>query len=279
MREPAMSERARADLTPASAGQAKVGGVSVRGTSHALTNLPNQDAFAFEQVGDWTLMAVADGHGSKRHYRSDRGSAFAVATAMSLLARAAGDIEAGAAGSVLATLAEDLAAGWRERVEGDIRLWPVPERPGFESHAVYGSTCIAAAIGPGCSLFLQIGDGDVLASAPSLEVDRVVPLDPHLVGAGTYSLCQPDAVARTHLRLYTAPHPLSAPDFVMAGTDGLSKSYPRDEDFLAVARHFRGTLREAPLQPFLRSLEPWLAECSGRGSRDDITVALYRGQP
>jgi hypothetical protein len=252
-----------------------VGGVSVRGTSHILANMPNQDAFAHEQEGGWTFLAVADGHGSKRHYRSDRGAAFAVATALSLLRRAAREVEAGGGGRVLATLADDLVAGWRERVEADIRLWPVPEPPGFESHAVYGSTCVAAALGPGSSLFLQIGDGDVLASRGAGVVDRVIPLDPHLVGAGTYSLCQPDAVARTHLRLFTAPHPLSAPDFVMAGTDGLSKSYPRDEDFLAVARHFRDTLRTRPLGPFLTSLEPWLAECSGRGSRDDITVAFY----
>lgn len=270
-----MSEAARLSLPALPEPAPSVGGASVRGTSHVLGNLPNQDALAYERAGAWTFLAVADGHGSARHYRSDRGSAFAVATALSLLRRAAREVEAGAAGRVLATLAQDLVAGWRERVEADIRLWPIPERPGFESHAVYGSTCVAAAIGPGCSLFLQIGDGDVLASSRTGEVDRVIPLDPHLVGAGTYSLCQPDAVARTHLRLFTAPHPLSAPDFVMAGTDGLSKSYPRDEDFLAVARHFRQSLRSAPLESLLRSLEPWLSECSGRGSRDDITVALY----
>lgn len=271
-----MSEPARAELPRRDAGAGSVGGLSIRGASHIRADMPNQDAIAHAQEGGWTFLAVADGHGSKRHYRSDRGSAFAVSTMMSLLSRAAHDIQAGGAGRVLANLGQDLVSGWRERVEADIRLAPIPERPGFDSHAVYGSTCIAAAIGPGCSLFLQIGDGDVLASSPGGEVDRVIPLDPHLVGPGTYSLCQPDALARTHLRLFTAPHPLSAPDFVMAGTDGLSKSYPRDEDFLAVARHFRTSLRTNPLQPFLRSLEPWLAECSGRGSRDDITVALFR---
>lgn len=253
----------------------EVGGVTIRGTSHTRANMPNQDAMAYERDGAWTYLAVADGHGSKRHYRSDRGSAFAVATVLDLLRRGAREIEAGAADIVLSRLAQDLHDRWRERVEADIRLSPVPEAPGFDSHAVYGSTCVAAALGPGCSLFLQIGDGDVLASNSSGEVDRVIPLDPHLIGPGTYSLCQPDAVARTHLRLFTSPHPLATPDFVMAGTDGLSKSYPRDEDFVSVTRHFRGSLRTTPLDPFLITLEPWLAECSARGSRDDITVALY----
>ena len=40
-----------------------------------------------------TCLAVADGHGSKRHYRSDRGSAFAVSNMMSLLGRAAGELK------------------------------------------------------------------------------------------------------------------------------------------------------------------------------------------
>ena len=254
---------------------AHVGGVSVRGTSHILAEMPNQDAVSFDRDEEMTLLAVADGHGSRRHYRSDRGSRFAVAAVLPLLRGALRDVEAGRGGAVLSGLAGSFAAIWRERVEADIRQSPIPERPGFDSHAVYGSTCVAAAIGRGCALFLQIGDGDVLASHAGGEVDRVIPLDPNLVGAGTYSLCQPDAPARTHLRLYTAPHPLSAPDFVMAGTDGLSKSYPRDADFLAVARHFRTSLGKTPMKPFLRSLEPWLAECSGRGSRDDITVAFY----
>lgn len=257
----------------------EVGGVTIRGTSHVLANMPNQDAMAHERDGAWTFLAVADGHGSKRHYRSDRGSAFAVATVVALLRRATREIEAGAAAAVLSGLAQNLVEGWRERVEADIRRWPIPEAPGFDSHAVYGSTCVAAAIGPGCSLFLQIGDGDVLAASPTVEADRVIPLDPHLVGAGTYSLCQPDAVARTHLRLFTSPHPLASPDFVMVGTDGLSKSYPSDEDFVSVSRHFRGSLRATPLDPFLVTLEPWLAECSARGSRDDVTVALYSRRP
>ncbi len=257
-----------------------VGGVSVRGASHIRANMPNQDAVGHERHGDWTYLAVADGHGSKPHYRSDRGAVFAVETALALLRRVSGDLVGPGSGEVLATLADDLVAAWRERVEADIRISPVRERPGFESHAVYGSTCLAAAIGPGRALFLQIGDGDLLAagregSGPGSEVDRVVPLDPDLVGPGTYSLCQPDARERVRARFFVAPHPLSAPGFVMAATDGLSKSYPRDGDFLAVARHLSGSLRETPLDVLLRDLEPWLAECSGRGSRDDVTVALF----
>lgn len=253
-----------------------VGGISVRGSSHVRSNMPNQDALGHARRGDWTFLAVADGHGSSRHYRSDRGAVFAVETVLSLLADVTRARMPDELGRALPTLAQDLVAGWRQRVEADIRLSPVRERPGFESHAVYGATCVAAALGPDTALFLQIGDGDVLAAGEAGDVDRAIPFDPHLIGPGTYSLCQPDAVDRIHLRLFAAPHPLSQPRFVMACTDGLSKSYPEDSQFLAVVRHVRETLRTTELPALLGQLEPWLAEVSGRGSRDDVTIAVFK---
>ncbi|WP_375460411.1 PP2C family serine/threonine-protein phosphatase [uncultured Enterovirga sp.] len=252
-----------------------VGGISVRGSSHARSDMPNQDAVGHAREGAWTFLAVADGHGSSRHYRSDRGATFAVETVLTLLGDLARRSTPGEIGRALPTLAQDLVAGWRERVEADIRLSPLRERPGFESHVVYGATCLAAAIGPDAALFIQIGDGDVLAAPADGEVDRAIPLDPHLIGPGTYSLCQPDAIDRVHLRLFAPPHPWSRPDFVMVSTDGLSKSYPEDAQFLAVVRHVRASLRTTQLPALLRQLEPWLAEVSGRGSRDDATIAVF----
>lgn len=252
----------------------EVAGVSVRGLSHVRAKRPNQDAFDTRQEGCWSVMAVADGHGAARHHRSDRGARFAVDAALAVLGEA---VRSGLAAMAEAVphLARDLVALWRRRVEEDIRASPIRERPGFDSHAVYGSTCLAAAIGPDASLFLQIGDGDVLASAPSGEVERAIPRDPALAGPGTYSLCQPDAPAHLHVRLFRAPHPLSAPDFSMLVTDGLANSYREDREFMAAIRHMRGSLRTADLQAFSRELEPWLSRCQELGSHDDVTLTLF----
>lgn len=256
-----------------------VGGVSVRGSSHVRDGRPNQDAVAHARDGDWSFLAVADGHGSAPHYRSDRGATFAVETALALLRRSAADLSGEGAGRVLAALADDLVAGWRDRVEVDIRASPVREPVGFESLAVYGSTCLAAAIGPGLALFLQIGDGDLLAAGPDGETERAIPADPDLTGPGTYSLCQPDATRRVHLRLFQQPHRLSAPVFVLAATDGLSKSYRADPEFLDAARFIRDLVRTKPVEDVLTDLEPWLEECSRVGSRDDMTIAIFSSRP
>lgn len=256
-------------------GPGAVGGASVRGFSHIRSNLPNQDCFGHAEAEGWALLAVSDGHGSSRHYRSDRGAVFAVDAALEVLRAAVRACSAQGIGPALSSVGADLVRRWRDRVEADIEAWPVRERPGFESHAVYGATCVAAAIGPEAALFVQIGDGDVLAAAPGGEVDWAIPVDPNLRGPGTYSLCQPDAAARVRARLFTPPHPLATPDFVVAATDGLSKSYRMDQEFISVIAYMRETLRSTELSELLGDLEPWLAECSRRGSRDDVTVAIF----
>ena len=61
---------------------------SVRGNHHEQRGLKNQDAVRLKNPGaasDALLLAVADGHGSARSFRSDRGSVLATECALRLL--------------------------------------------------------------------------------------------------------------------------------------------------------------------------------------------------
>ena len=63
-------------------------GCSVQGATHKRSGLPNQDAIAWwPETGEGTplILAVADGHGSSKYFRSDRGSRLAVETALKIL--------------------------------------------------------------------------------------------------------------------------------------------------------------------------------------------------
>jgi len=55
---------------------------TARGATHEIGNLPLQDAAGFigepGRSGSAVVLAVADGHGNERHFRSARGSALAV---------------------------------------------------------------------------------------------------------------------------------------------------------------------------------------------------------
>src|SRR5580700_1409236 len=58
---------------------------STRGSTHEALGLPNQDSFLTAEIElgrDLALVvAVADGHGNRRHFRSGSGSRFAVEAA------------------------------------------------------------------------------------------------------------------------------------------------------------------------------------------------------
>ena len=69
---------------------------SARGAGHLATGQPNQDAAGHQDVagpGDPVIVAIADGHGHSRHFRSGSGSQLAVGTAC----RAAAALTAGLA--------------------------------------------------------------------------------------------------------------------------------------------------------------------------------------
>src|SRR5271156_6836341 len=63
---------------------------SVKGASHELGGYSNQDAVRLKNPSDSDdvlLLAVADGHGSARSFRSERGSAMAAECALRELRR------------------------------------------------------------------------------------------------------------------------------------------------------------------------------------------------
>lgn len=256
-----------------------IGGASARGASHIRRNKPNQDAGASQHVGAWSIMAVSDGHGGEAYVRSDRGSRMAVRAAIDTV----GLVTAGGAAGVgdldrlqaeMATLPSRVVAAWRAAVDADLAADPSAAL-GKTPRLAYGATCLVAALGPGISFFAQIGDGDILAAAAHRDLVKPLPDDENIVGEQTYSLCQDDAVLHFRVALFAAPHPLSSPQFAMASSDGLAKSFADDAQFFDVARQWRRLVESRGIDAVCAELEPWLARCSEMGSGDDTTLLLF----
>jgi len=257
-----------------------IGGASARGASHILRNKPNQDARGGAVFGQWTMIAVADGHGSDPHFRSDRGARFAVEAAREAFTALSADGAASVADldrlqAGLAALPARIVSSWRKAVASDIQSDPDPKLSVSDPHVAYGATCIAAAFGPGISVFTQIGDGDLLAAPPGGDLTKPLPDDEGLEGEQTYSLCHTDAVAHFRTKLFGAPHPLATPGFAMGSSDGLSKSFAEDSQFFDVARRWRSLVQENGMQATCADLESWLARCSEMGSGDDNTLMMF----
>lgn len=252
--------------------------------------LPNQDMVAWRPVsgvGDRFVVALSDGHGGPRHFRSRLGSLVAVRAGLD---RGGEFLDAfpvpGA--QPAGTLAEDLVAAWERDVREALEAIPFSaeeldvlerrEGPGARAAVVanpllaYGATLIVALVCGRSGLVLQLGDGDVLVASPS-GVHRPLPPDPRLFAGETTSLCMPEAWREFR----SAP---IAPDadeegLLLLATDGFKNAYLDDESFLQVGPDILTRIREGGMETVAANLEGWLSDAA-RNSGDDVSAAVVR---
>ena len=151
---------------------------SARGAAHNARGRPNQDAVARHDGPDGAvIVAVADGHGHDRHFRSAAGSALAVVVACPVASRMAARLAAGAPRAEAAALAGELpqaiVADWRSAVAAQLAVRPytAEEQSALDladdpPEVPYGSTLLVALIAADWLVCAQIGDGDLLAVRP-----------------------------------------------------------------------------------------------------------------
>ncbi len=278
----------------------KTADASVRGSSHARSGLPNQDAAACSVIpGDagqptTAIVAVSDGHGGARHFRSQVGSALAVNIAISALRDFLVRFSApgGAASLTQAHLDElmrSLVSEWTEAVVADLASNPITseeserlEAQSEDAHAsveespllAYGATLLIAAATDELLVYLQLGDGEILSVSADGVTSRPLPEDDRLVGNQTTSLCQPDAWNDFRSAWVVAPH---LPSLVLLSTDGYVNSFRSDDDFLKIGADYLQILREQGISTLSSELPAILDEATRQGSGDDITLAILQG--
>ena len=288
----------------------EVFGRTVRGASHLRSGAPNQDALRWEasngRAGPTVILAVADGHGSRKSFRSERGSRFAVRVAAELLrefedrllsARSVSDIERTAE----IDLPKTIVRRWQQAVDEDHQADPPTptewdrldpaERKAAESDRflIYGSTILAALLTPDYLLCLQLGDGDILCVGDDGRTSRPMPPDDRLIANETVSLCSPGAVGGKHrpsagpagawseFRVRLQPLDRGLPALILLSTDGYANAFRTDEDFAKVGADLLGIMRRNGPDFVRNELEGWLSEASATASGDDVTLGLiYR---
>ena len=278
-------------------------GHSQRGASHVRQALPNQDAIAYRlaEDGSSVVLAVADGHGSAKSFRSDVGAQFAVETAVEVCRDFLQGMR-GAEPSAVKNAAKQgipakIVREWRRRVKEHVNeksfiedeLARLTEQAGAaaselaarpEQHYVaYGSTLLVAILTNQFLICFQLGDGDVLAAYDATdEVGRVIAKDEALIANETTSLCQVDPAAQFRYKFQVIQH--SPPGLILLSTDGYSNSFASQEAFLKAGADYLGMLRTEGGERIQKDLPAWLEETSQSGSGDDITVGIiYRRKP
>ncbi|HLK66467.1 MAG TPA: protein phosphatase 2C domain-containing protein [Bryobacteraceae bacterium] len=274
---------------PETSGSAAWGvyGGSTRGSSHLRSGLPNQDS-----LGKWSgpngsvaVLAVSDGHGSAAHFRSDTGSQIGVETAVQTLRATPLPIPDGHS----QVLAESIVETWRQAVLAHLEAHPftdqewakLPPKDAAQMKVAilanptlaYGATLLAVLAAASEILYLQLGDGDILAVDQNGRTTRPVPEDSRLIANQTTSLCQKGAAKDFRAAHYRAS--LGAPPaLILVSSDGYSNSFMSDEDFLRLGPDYLELLREYGPEKVEAQLEKILPEASRKGSGDDITLGF-----
>mgnify|MGYP000859513989 CR=1 FL=1 len=251
------------------------------GSVHVRDGLPLQDSHGVRTTEAATVVAVADGHGHRLHFRSDVGSALAVAIIEDLLVEALPELtDVRRAEAALRGVGADLVDRWTEAVQAHVAEHPFTEDEagvvtGSDRVSLtrpYGSTVLAMVATDDLLGVLQIGDGDAVVVSPAGRARRALPEDPALDGVRTTSLCQPDPAAA----LRVAAYDITADDVALGYlcTDGFGGSRvdregwwrQTGEELVAFARaHGFAWMRER--------LPGWLEEPAAVGG-DDTTLAV-----
>ena len=268
--------------------------MTTTGFSHLEKDTWNEDSFWIAPPrgkGDIVTVAVSDGHGDSRHFRSQVASL----TAAKLAAEATQSTidSLSSAGDSLSktnletqfekTLPRHIATRWQERI--GLYQAENPFTPGELADLddelkqklidrpiiAYGTTLVLAAVSPEFVLLYRIGDGNVLwveADGTSRPVFSAKESD------ATASLCQREPLSKFEAKFQRIES--NPPALLLATTDGLPDSMDNWEQLGAICLEHIQTKGAADLQA---NLERRLPEWSRDGSADDITLGIiYRKQ-
>lgn len=259
-------------------------GETVRGASHERTGLPNQDAIGFVPLngsGPGALLAISDGHGSSRSFRSDVGAALAVKIALEslrpILSSKTRVSVSALKHSVTEQLPRDIAKRWRLAVEDHLKANPLSADEQLKTapgncFLPYGATLLAVALTERYQIYLQIGDGDIVRVSDEGAASRVFARDSQLLGNETTSLCMPEAWREIKTEFLLASYAL--PALVAVSTDGYSNSFLDEAAFLRVGPDILEMINSNGIDTVAQTLKDWLEEASRMGSGDDITLGL-----
>lgn len=274
----------------------RVIGHSVRGATHERVGLPNQDAINWlpkSGAGVPLILAVADGHGSERSFRSEIGARLAVETATQvisdfLLGQTQAENLSAAKRAAEEWLPVAIVRRWLEAVENHLASQPLSTDelalPGAKhiatsehghhqnSPLAYGTTILAAAVAADFILFLQLGDGEILTVSDDGKVTSPLPKDKRLFANETTSLCSQEAWRDFRVSFQVLSN--SPPALILLSTDGYPNSFRDESGFHKVGSDILELIRTGGLDMVNNQLESWLTESTYAGSGDDVTLGL-----
>ncbi|MBQ4486041.1 MAG: protein phosphatase 2C domain-containing protein [Oscillospiraceae bacterium] len=217
---------------------------SVKGVSHERKGIVCQDASSHRVADRYAVCVVADGHGSKKHFRSNFGSQFAVEATLETIDRFyenADEFEENfplRPKMVIKNIEKQIISIWNEKVNAHLKENPVTveEKKKFSDkefaeinpESYYGTTLIAGVAGKGFTFGIQIGDGSLVAIFEDGKAVLPMNYDESAPANVTSSMCNANA-SQMFNSFFIKDKKLLG---MFASTDGLYTSFASEYDFL-----------------------------------------------
>lgn len=256
---------------------------SVRGASHEVKNLVCQDSSAYKVTDNYAVAVVADGHGSKKHFRSNIGSRCAVEATIETIDRFYEDPEEFEQSfpvnhkRIIKSIEKQIISLWNQKVSKHLEENPVTplERKVFEKgefekippEAYYGSTLIVAVTGKDFTFGLQLGDGSLVAVFEDGQAVMPMVYDESAPANITVSICNSNAASMFN-SFYVDNKKLLA---MFTSTDGLYTSFGSEYDFCDY--HVILASQLSNIETFEDSIVKNLNKRAHFGTEDDISLS------
>ena len=273
-------------------------GETVPGASHLRAEIPNQDSILQLRESDRTLplvVSIADGHGSPKCFRSDKGSRFVVKKCIQIVSEFLDERRGKFDLAEIESKGKDyfpkeIVKEWRKAVESHLKDNPftedefkrLDEKSGAKARQLveenpllaYGTTSLTVAMEEDFVLYLQLGDGDILNISASGEVTKPLPEDARLLANETTSMCLPKAENDFRFLVQKISAEQS-PAMILLSTDGYLNSFSSEAGFFQAGTDILAMLAaENGFETVSENLKAWLEEANRMGSGDDSTVAI-----
>lgn len=247
------------------------------GAIHQREKQPCQDACGSFKSSDGStvILAIADGHGDKRHDFSHIGADLAVENAISIMKAASKDFSNPVALEhfIKYDFPRLIVRKWRNSVRLDARrrLGKSYFTEKKQIYVRYGTTLMLTAVINDSVYFAQLGDGMMVLINSDGDVEIPFYEDDGLRGNETFSLASRNASKRWRITQWEAPN---ADSLLLICTDGLVNCFQDDSDFLHFSASLYFTVKVHSFSKVIRSLPVWFSEYTAQGSGDDIAAGL-----
>lgn len=259
------------------------------GQSHIDNGTECQDCAQLDlESKNYVMAAVADGHGSKKHFRSDRGSQFATQAARDSIYEYMNDYERFVEAYqvdkeyLIDRIIKMTITKWHEKIREDLNKDPITQEEidkylggTFNSDkvsSIYGTTLLVGVMSEKCNFGFLIGDGSFVV------IDKhgkaYIPIEDENSKANyTSSLSSSDSY-NGFVKHFFDEMPFS----IMVSTDGLVKSFANDSDFLdynqAIAMELGKLDDDDKIIQMEERLIKLFEQRSRDGSEDDISISI-----